>query len=299
MTFKQVVPKEKMKTGKLYLLGLLIVLASCQTSDPIETSSTRLQLLFKSGFEEGTFISEIQDNYQVIRGTDEETNFTWPIKILGSNFGGIHRIQDDNGPAIDNYLENIIGPSGEETTALFQRVNYDIGVTQSPYQINNIKENPKELFISYWMKTDDSSLVGPDKWRALWEFKTNSYNENNENGFRMISFMTTDNNGELQWLFQGDRNPTDPVWQVINKTAPVIRNEWFKVSYYIKWSETSNGYASMSVNDELIAEHNGPTTSNADDMDFIILTQVYGNTHPMYQWIDDIEIWNGIPPAIN
>lgn len=285
-----------MKTGKLYVLGLLTVLASCQTNEPIEISSTSPQLLFKSGFEEGTVISEIQESYQVIRGTDEETGFRWPIQILGSNFAGIHRIQDDNGPAIDNYLENLTGPFGQETTALFQRVNYNIGVTQSPYQINGIKENPKELFMTYWMKTDDTSLNGADKWRALWEFKTDNYNENNQNGFRMISFMVTDNNGELYWLFQGDKNPTEPIWQVVNRTVPVIRNEWFKVSYYIRWSTESNGYASMSINDEIIAEHNGPTTSNDDDMNFIILTQVYGNTYPMHQWIDDIEIWNGIPP---
>lgn len=276
-------------------LCIVVFMAACQKDDPLEIRPSTPQLLFKSGFEEGTFISDIQDNYQVIRGTDSETDFTWPIRILGSNFAGIHRIQDDNGPAIDNYLENITGRSGTETTALFQRVNYDIGVTQTPYQINNLKKNPIELYMSYWMKTDDTSLNGPDKWRALWEFKTKNYNSNSSNGFRMISFMATDREGELYWLFQGDKTPTEPIWQVVNKTVPVIRNEWFKVSYYIKWSTTSDGYASMSINDEVIAEHNGPTTSNSDDMDFIILTQVYGNTHPMHQWVDDIEIWDRIP----
>lgn len=288
-----------MKSRTLHLLWILIILAACQKNDTLRVHSSTSELLFKSGFEDGTYISQTQDNYQVIRGTDSETGFTWPIRILGSDFGGIHRIQDDNGAAIDNYLENLTGPSGNETTALFQRVSYDIGVTQSPYQINNIKENPTELYMTYWLKTDDTSLLGPDKWRAMWEFKTKNYNENNGDGFRMISFMATDNNGELHWLFQGDKNPTEPIWQVRNNTVPVIRNEWFKVSYYIKWSTTSTGYASMSINNEVIAEHNGPTTSNSDDMDFIILTQVYGNTHPMHQWIDDIEIWNGIPPANN
>jgi hypothetical protein len=288
-----------MKKGILCLVCIVVVLTACQKTDTLEVRPTTPQLLFKSGFDEGIFISDIEDNYQVIRGTDSETDFTWPISILGSNFGGIHRIQDDNGAAIDNYLENTTGPSGTETTALFQRVNYDIGVTQTPYQINSIKENPKALFMTYWMKTDDTSLQGPDKWRAIWEYKTKNYNENDQNGFRMIAFMATDNDGDLHWLFQGDRNPSEPIWQVRNKTVPVIRNEWFKVSYYLEWSTSSNGYAAMYINDELIAEHKGPTTTNSDAMDFIILTQVYGNTHPMHQWIDDIEIWNGIPSATN
>jgi hypothetical protein len=72
-------------------------------------------------------------------------------------------------------------------------------------------------------------------------------------------------------------------------------NEWFKVEYYIKWSAGNNGYASMRVNGQLIGEHYGATTSNSDNLDFMILTQVYGNSYPMHQWVDDIEIWNGLP----
>jgi hypothetical protein len=26
-----------------------------------------------------------------------------------------------------------------------------------------------------------------------------------------------------------------------------------------------------------------------------MITQIYGNANPKYQWIDDIEIWDGIP----
>lgn len=287
-----------MKTNLLLFISVMLLLNSCSKSDSLEDIiETSPKLLFKSGLEEGTFISDIENNYQVIKGRDTETNFSWPISILGSNFGGIHRIQDDNGPAIDNYLETVEGPSGNESTALFQRVNYDIGVTQSPYQINNIQNNPTELFMTYWMKTDDTSLQGPDKWRALWEYKTDNYNKNNQDGFRMIAFMATDQNGRLHWLFQGDKTPTEAIWQVKNYTIPVIRDEWFKVSYHIKWSSGNNGYAAMRVNDQLVAEHTGPTTVNSDDMNFIILTQVYGNTHPMHQWVDDIEIWRGLPPT--
>ncbi len=111
----------------------------------------------------------------------------------------------------------------------------------------------------------------------------------------MISFMATDDNGRPHWLFQGDLNPLRPIWQKRNYNVPLVRNEWFKVEYYIIWSDGQDGYASMKVNGQLIAEHHGPTTANSDPMDFILLTQIYGNTYPMYQYIDDIEIWNGLP----
>lgn len=278
-----------------YFLTISLVIASCDKEGRTEPIPSTPQLLFSSGFEEGTYMDDIKDNYQVLRGTDNQTGFTWPIKILGSNFSGIHRINDDGGLAIDNYLENVPGANGTQSTALFQRVNYDVGVTQTPYQINSLKENPKELYISYWMKIDDISLNGPDNWRAIWEYKTKKYNISETEGFRMIAFIATDSNGNPYWLLQGDKNSLTPVWQVRNTSTPIPREEWFKVEYYLKWSKNSDGYASMHVNGNLIAEHYGATTTNGDDMDFIILTQVYGNTHPMYQWVDDIEIWSGLP----
>ena len=115
------------------------------------------------------------------------------------------------------------------------------------------------------------------------------------NGFRMIALMETDEQGVLHWVFQGDTSPMNPVWQVENYEVPVPMNEWFKVEYYVKWGEGSDGYASMKVNGQLIAEHSGPTTNGSDGLNFIILTQVYGNSHPMHQWVDDIEIWDGLP----
>lgn len=277
-----------------YILALLL-LASCNKDGEEDMLPSTPQLLFTSGFEASTFVDEVKDSYQVIRGTDNETGFTWPIKILGSNFGGIHRIEDDGGPAIENYIENVEGPKGNETAALFQRVNYDIGVTQTPYQINNIKENPRELYMSYWMKIDDISLNGPDNWRAIWEYKTKKYNISRTDGFRMIAFIATDDNGTPHWLLQGDINPSEPIWQVRNYQVPIPREEWFKVEYYLKWSKDSGGYASMQVNGTLVAEHFGATTNKGDNLDFIILTQVYGNTHPMHQWIDDVLIWSGLP----
>jgi hypothetical protein len=259
----------------------------------IKANQTPPKILFQSGFE-GVHLSLPKDGYQYLTGTDTTTGFTWPISVLGSNFSGIHRVNDDKGKAIDNKIVSIENASKKNTNALFQKVNYDVQVTQTPLQINNIKENPKELYMSYWMKTDDTSLKGKDKWRAIWEYKTKNY-ASYKNGFRMIAFMATDYEGKPYWMFQGDIGPQQPIWQKENYDLPLIMNEWFKVDFYIKWSPTSNGYAFMKINGKLIGEHYGPTTHNADDLDFIMLTQVYGNSYPMYQWIDDIEIWNGIP----
>ncbi len=257
---------------------------------PSQTDSP--ELLFQSGFE-GISLSSPEEDYQYLKGKDTQTGYSWPVYILGSDFSGIHMINDDNGKAITNRLEKVNGPMGNMTTTLYQEVTYDVHVTQTPYQINNIKRNPKELYISYWIKTDTLSLLGKDQWRAIWEYKTRDYGINK--GFRMIAYMAQDIHGRPLWIFQGDRNPQEPIWQVENYTIPLIKGKWFKVEFYIKWSESQDGYAFMKVNDQLIGEHQGPTTHNDQPMDFIMLTQVYGNSFPMYQWVDDIKIWNGLP----
>lgn len=299
---------------KILLLGVILVYVGCKKSEvqadiPEDTTiisgpaeTTTGQLLFSSGFESDVYLSEPNgefetsnwSDYEVIRGTDGITGYSWPIKILGSNFGGIHKVDDDEGFAIENRIEALTGPTGEETNALFQQVKYNVAATQVPYQINSITENPNELYMSYWMKTDDTSLSSDNEWRAIWEYKTDNYGIQ-ENGFRMIAFMATDTQGTRHWVFQGDTSPQNPVWKERNYSIPVIMNEWFKVEYYIKWSDSSDGYASMKVNGQLIADHTGATTTNADDLDFILLTQVYGNSYPMEQWVDDIEIWDGLP----
>lgn len=294
-----------MKKRIVLLVFLALLLNSCRKNDngPIDTLNQNPKLLFSSGFESNTVLSDPASSeeitkysdYKILKGTDNSTGFSWPINILGSDFGGLHYIDDDFGFAVESKIATLSGRDGQETSALYQRLNYDIGVTQLPYQINNIKENPKELYMSYWMKTDSTSVDGNHSWRALWEYKTKNYNDTTDEGFRMISFMATDDTGRPHWLFQGDLNPLKPIWQKRNYSVPLVRNEWFKVEYYIIWSDGQDGYASMKVNGQLIAEHNGPTTANSDSMDFILLTQIYGNTYPMYQYIDDIEIWNGLP----
>lgn len=263
------------------------------TTTRADTPQKKATILFKSGFE-GVQLSAPTEGYQYFSGKDQETGHSWPIGILGSNFGGLHRINDDGGKAIENRLETQIGPLGNKTTALFQEVKYDVQVTQTPLQINNIKENPKELYMRYWLKTDSTSVKGTDTWRAIWEYKTKKYAVHDQ-GFRLIAFMATDNDGRPYWLFQGDTSPQNPVWQEENYNIPLVQGKWFAVEFHVKWSAGPEGYASMKVNGHLIGEHYGPTTHNADAMDFIMLTQVYGNSHPMHQWVDDIEIWDGLP----
>ncbi len=290
-----------MKNNLLIIIIEIILLSiSCKKESPNEIPSEP-KLLFKSGFESGVYIDNTvyanNEDYRYIKGTDNETGFSWPIDILGSTNSGLHYISDDNHQATFAELQRVIGHNGDSTTVLFQKENYEfLDDTQCPYEILDITEGTKDLYIKYWIKMDSASLTQTDMWRTFFEYKTKDYDAGQNNGFRLIAYIYTDENDNTPyWHWQGDGDPEHPIWEIDNKTIPVPMNEWFETEFYWHWSEGNDGRALWKVNGEIIGDHYGPTTRNSKPLDFIILTQIYGDANPKYQWVDDIEIWNGIP----
>ncbi len=275
-------------------IGLIITLLSaCKKESPNPLEQTPV-LLFKSGFEGDVYIDntayEDNEEYRFIRGTDNETGFSWPINILGASESALHYIDDDNHQAVLAELQTVIGHEGNQTTALYQQENYNTDVTQCPYEILDIKDGTKDLYIKFWIKLDSASLYKPNMWRTYFEWKSKKYAKGR--GFRLISFIYTDDDGIPYWSFQGDKNPEHPIWEIDNKDVPVPVNEWFMNEFYWHWSEGDDGIALWKVNGQIIGEHYGPTTRNGNPVDFIMIGQIYGNSNPKYQWVDDIEIWN-------
>ena len=298
---------------------MAIILAGCdQESSSIGPDNSQISdslpnatLLFSSGFEGPLVLAGPNDpldpdnaDYQFIRGTDSETGFTWPIALdyLGVVNSGIHLVDiDDTGKAISNNIITTTGHDGNQTQALYSIENYVVSdlCTQSPYEILDIKKGQRDLYIRYWMKIDSTSVTQKkDTWRALFEYKTIDYDtgDGNGTGFRLIAFIYTDpTNGIPYWHWQGDSNPENAIWEIDNKSIPVPLDEWFLTEYYWHWSEGEDGRATWRVNGQVIGEHNGPTTRNSKPIDFIMAWQIYGDSNPKHQWIDDIEIWSKIP----
>jgi hypothetical protein len=255
------------------------------------------KLLFKSGFENNVEIISNPDpdsiDYDLILGMDLETNFSWPINILGAQGSGLHYIDDDNKQATYSEIQSTIGPYGTITKTLYSKENYTVDATQCPYEILNIIKGKTDLYIKYWMKLDSESLHQINKWRAIFEYKTKDYGSGT--GYRLIAFIYTNNQGNPYWHFQGDANPQNPVWEYDNYEIPVPENEWFETEFYWKWGDNENGRSLWKINGQIVADHYGATTLNSKPIDFIILTQIYGDANPKHQWIDDIEIWSGLP----
>ena len=282
-------------TKSLFFLLIVFVLINISCKEEIAETSPRL--LFSSGFEEGVYIDENiidgAEDYRYIRGVDSETGFSWPISVLGASNSALHYISDDNHQAINAEIQTVIGHNGDSTKALFQQENYEFrGETQCPYEILDITEGTKDLYIRFWIKLDSASLYEPNMWRTFFEWKSKEYATGG--GFRLISFIYTDNEGIPYWHWQGDKDPEHSVWEIDNKDIPVPVNEWFLTEFYWHWSEGEDGRALWKINGKVVGDHYGPTTQNSMPVDFIMIGQIYGTANPKHQWIDDIEIWDGL-----
>jgi len=282
---------------KIFALLVFVLTISCRSKILNEPSDFRARLLFSSGFEEEVYIDSVivplSEDYRFIRGTDRKTGFSWPIEILGASQSALHYIDDDNFKAVNSEIQTVIGHSGDLTRALYSIEHYKTVNTQCPYEILNIKDGEKDLYIRYWIKIDSTSLFKPNMWRTFFEWKTKDYAKGN--GFRLIAFIYSDDQGRPYWHWKGDANPENAVWEIDNKTVPVPVNQWFLTEFYWHWSEGNDGRALWKVNGHIIGDHYGPTTRNSKPIDFIMLCQIYGDSNPKYQWVDDIEIWDGMP----
>jgi hypothetical protein len=78
------------------------------------------------------------------------------------------------------------------------------------------------------------------------------------------------------------------------KKLPEPTHKQGLTEFYWHWSKGAGGRALWKVSGKIIGDHRGPTTRNNKPIDFIMLTQIYGNANPKHQWIDDIEIWDGL-----
>lgn len=259
-------------------------------------------LLFSSGFEEGVTLASERSGYQRLNGVELESGFVWDESLnglWGSSNNGIHIIDGggDEGGIENDIIENVPGPDGEPTRALFQEIEFSSGSprAQTPYQINNIEDDPDEYYISYWMKIDETSLDEDDQWRIIWQYKTDHFDyQSPKPGYRISVFIYTDEDGPY-WHVQGDDQ--DPkFWSVSNRDLPVPRDEWFQVEVYSKVSSGDDGRFWAKINGVEIASQDGPNLgSDEDTMEFMMLWQLYGNSYPASQLVDDVQIWDGVP----
>ena len=135
----------------------------------------------------------------------------------------------------------------------------------------------------------------PQTWRPIFEWKT-------AGDYRVIAQVVTYGNNGPWWQIIGDNNANGGLayqrfWEVDNTTVAVPVGEWFKFEVFWHRSSGEDGRVWMAVNGNVIADHYGPNMGvNSAPINRIFMPNLYsGSTYPIYQWLDDVEIWNGFP----
>jgi hypothetical protein len=263
------------------------------------------QLLFKSSFEGSLLLGKPYDCgtscWQDIKGSDSVTGHSWPPQIWRG--GGRLQLLADTSVTPDtvsnyvfNEIQKVMGPRGQQTSVLYSEIRKrGGGATQTPYLLTPsttaLQEN---LYVSYWIKLQPDLLerLGSTSWWVLFEWKTNAQH-------RLITYIYTDRLNKPYWYLKTDDLSGRVIrsfWEIANHTAPVPVGEWFKFEFFWHRSSQGDGRAWQAINGQVVFDYLGPLLGGNDPIDRIMLTQVYaGGALPLYQWVDDIEIWDGFP----
>jgi hypothetical protein len=289
---------------------------------PASSPARKATLLFASGFEDGVALSAVRGRagWQYLAGTDSVTGFVWPPAIWSSGAGLqlLTGVDDTSASAyIANRIETVTGRDGRSTRALYQSVvRRATAVTQDPLLFTPPAPTGREgdLYTSEWVKLQPdlaSQLVAgkmPDgswgNWRVLFEWKTGGQGADYGGDYRIKLSINKSDSGTLYWSVAGDNNangpfPFEAYWTADNYEVPVIAGQWFRLETFTHRSAGSDGEFWAKIGGQSIVDHLGPNVGvNNRPINRIMLSQVYtGGQVPAYQWVDDLEIWDGTPSS--
>jgi len=287
-------------------------------------------LLFKTDFEGTVALGDLTTGgYKYLSGSS--LGYTFPeddyFGKWGTSNSGIHMIDgeddsgSDTGSGANIYagLDEVTGHLGTPTTALHTKIiTQGSGSTQTPWQFNNFTTDPDEFYMSCWQKVDTNFVVDGGvwewNWRTLWQYKTKNYYLNDGSGARFSVYAMhfgLDAQGEPIYFWRltldnqvvtTSNESTSIIWQVDGNPTTMPRDEWFKFEIYFKYRTDNTGEAWIKINGKTeVHAINVPmtifntTNQEYDPMKFFMVNSLYGEDDGMEQWIDDVEIWDGIP----
>jgi len=309
------------------LNSIMAAVTPAPPASPTPVPSVSANLLFSSGFEGTTALLPPSGFYgtgawQSIVGIDSITGFAWPPNIWGG--GPTHSQMIVSGTPIDattlgnyqvNQIQTVTGHNGTPTQALYSEIMQSgctgtnpMGscVDQDAFMLQPVGET-SDLYISYWIKyqPDLVQKMNPPSpnWRVLFEWKTGV---NGDDGDYRVSaqLVTWGLGGPLSWHMQGDNVASAGsytqvrYWEQYTTTDAQTLADWMKFEVFWHRSSGADGRVWMAVNGQVILDHLGSNMGvNNAPINRIFMPNLYGSTaFPIYQWIDDLQIWDSFPP---
>jgi hypothetical protein len=302
-------------------IGCSVDAASPADAAPAAQRSAPARLLFKSGFEGdivlGAPVLEGRSAWQDISGADRETGHAWPPKLWGGH-GRFQLIPGERerikSPAelrdyMYNEIQTVAGRDGKPTRALYsavlksvhgKRKNYD--ATQNVFHLLPASGPQGDLYVAYWLKLQPDLLerMTEEKWagRVISDWKTGG-------DYRILLSVFGDRRDQrLYWNLKGDNVangglPPRIFWELNNDSVPVPVDKWFRIEIFVHRSDDIDGRVWIAVDGHKLFDPYGPNLGILKlpwNRVMIFLNYSTGQALPAYQWVDDVEIWDGFPP---
>jgi hypothetical protein len=278
-------------------------------------------LLFKSGFENEVVVSSPYKSFnqwkQDLIGKDLQTGFIWPDNLqesavsnrLKPRFSFLVSKDSVLSQFVTNRIETVPGPHGKPTKALFMEVKGDDrqfkSITRNEYATYPARDF-NQGYISYWLKLQPDYLKatkGKKTWRLMMEWKEPPTGRGSgSSDYRYYIWIRTDGENAY-WQLKGEKvRPERKVEWHVEEGVKVPVGRWAFVEVFWKHHRT-DGRLWLKVDGKMVADHKGrtahPTWNNS--LNFWSIFKVYcgnnffANGISAYQWIDDVEIWDGVP----
>lgn len=252
-----------------------------------------------------------------ISGLDAASGYDWDKDLPCARSHFVYLIGDHQPDAyVTSDIVTVEGHDGDPTRALHMSVKADYepgkSTTRNEWSMfyDEGEHRYEEGYVKYWMKLEDDFVERFPKerpnWRMMMEWKEpdsgTTTAKGGTNNYRInIHILMQD--GRPLWEIIGQE--VQPVriteWREVNDDHEVPVGRWFQVEAYMK-KHATDGRVWFAVDDETICDYHGRTEhkDNPLPLKFWSIFKLYHGTkwiahEPTHQWIDDVELWSGMP----
>ena len=295
----------------LCLCVLSTIFYACGSTDAITFLSSgtiiyaraSATLRFKSGFESPVEIVYTSSNGQTQRlGYGDVADYSWSDLHHLLNY-----VEDGSvGYSVDTQISGVRAHSGSRSLYQEQTDIYGISRNQLIVYANDGQSNNPEtlsymskMYTSTWIYyKPDLDLKAPGGWMVIL-----SYREFSSPNYSNVLFIKRDST-QLYWQIRGQQytSPQTHYYTYNNKTVEVPRGRWFHLETYIERHETKGVFRVWVDGVSVFNQSNIRTTTGTTSSHFICVAKVMlgsgsvsDGQMPIYHWVDDVEIWDGMP----
>lgn len=261
-----------------------------------------------------TFNSDFESDISV--GSPEIANGEWRQSLqsgstgrpswssLPGYFAYLVRSSEDLSKFAATRIEEVAGPDGAPTSALYQEVLRDNPGTRANTRNAYTMLPPVALLdsgvVRYRMKLqsnlEEVLPPGESSWRMLMEWREAEPGPGKtRHGYRIALYVMR-GGPTLAWKLEAnDLLPRDRVeWTLNNDVVPVPVGEWFTLEASWIRSTGRSGRIAVRVNGKEVFDRVGPTSKGGRLHQWHVF-KVYTGANslargPAYQWIDDVEM---------